>query len=424
MTQISLMQHVTSTVYPLSNHHTNTATSHYQPHSYHKPIFQDFTTTKKPSPRQRAIPLRTEPFHLHQAPNPQSFPNMTTATATAHAKRPFVGGGAFKERNLANRALESERKLRELMGMLLEAVLSGPLEKEEVSSTQELEAGDDDEWEDVEDEDNEEWEDVEDGEDCEGVDDQDEWEDIKDDEELDDVENEDDLEDIDDKEDREDTEEAESALLSSLRALMQPLTLSSPSEPPTQTHTLPESSRYDSEDGYSSDDDSSDLISDTPNDKSSITNSSDDSCSDNSGPDDSSSDNSSSDDSSSSNDDLSDSDLLDSSDSSDDDLSDEDSSDFSDLSDSSDSSESSDSASSNCTNNPNSSSNHSPTKPSPSSPISFTTIEDARTAYYSMLQKVENLLVDWYHKNDVRELTKFLIESAQATYAEQVEREG
>ena len=87
--------------------------------------------------------LESETKSIHQATAPQSFHNMPTATA--HAKVPFVGGGAFKDRDLANRALESERRLRELMGMLLEAVLPCPLEKEEVSSTQELEADGDDE---------------------------------------------------------------------------------------------------------------------------------------------------------------------------------------------------------------------------------------------------------------------------------------
>ena len=80
---------------------------------------------------------------IHQPATPPSFHSMTTGTA--HAKVPFVGGGAFKDRDLANRALESERRLRELMGMLLEDVLPCPLEKEEVSSTQELEADGDDE---------------------------------------------------------------------------------------------------------------------------------------------------------------------------------------------------------------------------------------------------------------------------------------
>ncbi|KAI4649956.1 uncharacterized protein J4E78_008237 [Alternaria triticimaculans] len=141
---------------------------------------------------------------------------MSPATATAHAKVPFVGGGAFKDRDLANRALESEKRLRELMGMLLEAVLSGPLEKEEVSSAQEFEADDDEEWEDVDDDDD-------DKEDWEDVHDEDVWEDIddeEDDEELEDVEDEDGGEDIDDDDDLEDTENAESALLMKVENLL------------------------------------------------------------------------------------------------------------------------------------------------------------------------------------------------------------
>ena len=170
--------------------------------------------------------LESEKKSIHQAPDPQSFHNMTTGTA--HVKRPFVGGGAFKERSLANRALESERKLRELMGMLLEARTTTTSILARL-----LEAGDDEK----------EWEDIADGEDCEDIDDEDEWEDIDDDEELEEVENEDDWEDIDDDEDWEDAKAAESVLLSSLRTLMQTATLSSPSGPPTQTHILPETSR-------------------------------------------------------------------------------------------------------------------------------------------------------------------------------------
>jgi len=152
--------------------------------------------------------LESEKKSIHQAPDPQSFHNMTTGTA--HVKRPFVGGGAFKERSLANRALESERKLRELMGMLLEARTTTTSILARL-----LEAGDDEK----------DWEDIADGEDCEDVDDEDDWEDI------------------DDDEDWEDTKAAESVLLSSLRTLMQTATLSSPSGPPTQTHILPETSR-------------------------------------------------------------------------------------------------------------------------------------------------------------------------------------
>ena len=261
------------------------------------------------------------------------------------------------------------------MGMLLKAIQSGPLEKGEVLSTQELEADDDyerevvddddeEEWEDVGDE--EEWEDVEDGEDCEDVDDEDESEDIEDDDEW---------EDIDDDEDWEDIEDAESALLSSLRALMHTKTLSDPSDPLTQTHTLQDSSQHDSENDCSSDSDSSGLISNPPNDNSSVASSSDDSSSD---------------------------DTSSSYSSSDDDLSDEDSSDFSDSSDSSD--------------------NDSSTKAyPPNGHLSFATIEEARTAYYSTLMRVKDLLVKWYHKDDVKAFSKFLIESAQASYAEQEE---
>ncbi|KAI4643890.1 uncharacterized protein J4E79_011162 [Alternaria viburni] len=110
---------------------------------------------------------------------------MSPVTATAHAKVPSVGGGAFKDRDLANRALESEERLRELMGMLHEAVQS---------LAQELEADDEDEWEDVGDDDEE----------LEYVDDENDWEDIddeEDDEELEDDENEDGGEDIDDDDD-------------------------------------------------------------------------------------------------------------------------------------------------------------------------------------------------------------------------------
>ncbi|KAI4612780.1 uncharacterized protein J4E87_010043 [Alternaria ethzedia] len=284
-------------------------------------------------------------------------------TATARAKRPFVGGGAFKDRELANRALESEKRLRELMGMLLEARTAT------ASILARLVEADDDEWEDVNDDDEEEWGDIEDGEDCEGVDDEDDWEDIddendwediddeEDDEELEHLEDEDGGEDIDDDDDLKDTENAGSALLSSLRALMQPLTVSSPSDPPTQAPTLPESSRCDSENDCSSNDHSSDLISDPTNDNPSI---------------DSSSDNNSS-------------------------------------------SNSSIFLSSFLSNNP-------PTKDYPPiGHLSFTTISEACTAYYSMLQNVENLLVKWYHKDDVTALVKTLIESAQASYAEQEE---
>ncbi|KAI4940330.1 hypothetical protein J4E86_010964 [Alternaria arbusti] len=126
-------------------------------------------------------------------------------TGTAHVKRPFVGGGAFKERSLANSALESERKLRELMGMLLEARTTTTSILARL-----LEAGDDEK----------EWEDIADGEDCEDIDDEDEWEDIDDDEELEEVENEDDWEDIDDDEDWEDTKAAESVLLMKVENLL------------------------------------------------------------------------------------------------------------------------------------------------------------------------------------------------------------
>ncbi|KAI4912332.1 hypothetical protein J4E85_011065 [Alternaria conjuncta] len=228
--------------------------------------------------------LESEKKPIHQAPDPQFFHNMTTATA--HAKVPYVGGGAFTERLLANKALESKRKLRVLMGMLLEAI---------VSSTQELEADDEDEWENVGDDDEEEWEDV--GDDGE-------WEDVDDDEELEDVDDENDWEDIDDEED-------------------------------------------------------DDLSND---------NSSDDSL------------------------------------------------DFSDPSHSSHpSSNPSIFLSSFLSNNP-------PTKDYPPiGHLSFATIEEARTAYYSTLSQVENLLVKWYHKDDVTALVKTLIESAQASYAEQEE---
>ncbi|KAI4663914.1 uncharacterized protein J4E88_010764 [Alternaria novae-zelandiae] len=177
-------------------------------------------------------------------------------TATAHAKRPFVGGGAFKERkerDLADRALESEKRLRELMGMLLEAI---------VSSTQELEADDEEEWEDVDD----------------------------DDEELEDVDDENDWEDIDDDEDDEELEDVENASSNSSIFLSPFLS----NNPPTKDYP-------------------------------------------------------------------------------------------------------------------------------PIGHLSFTTISEARTAYYSMLVKVENLLVKWYHKDDVTALVKTLIESAQASYAEQEE---
>ncbi|KAI4906438.1 hypothetical protein J4E90_010512 [Alternaria incomplexa] len=340
-------------------------------------------------------------------------------TGTAHAKVPFVGGGAFKDRDLANRALESEKKLRELMGMLLEAVLSGPLEKEEVSSAQEVEADDEDEWEDVEgdDDDEDEWEDVhdedvweyvDDDEELEDVDDENDWEDIddeEDDEELEDVEDEDGGEDIDDDDDLEDTENAESALLSSLRALMQPLTVSSLSDPSTQTLPLPESSRCDSENDCSSDDHSSDLISDPTNDISSVASSFNDKSSDNSSPDHSSSIASSSDDSFP-----------------DKNLSDSDSAESSNSFDSSHSSRSPDSSSNSSLFLSSFLSNNPPTKDYPPiGHLSFATIEEARTAYYSMLVKVENLLVKWYHKDDVTALVKTLIESAQASYAEQEE---
>ncbi|KAI4606526.1 hypothetical protein J4E80_010062 [Alternaria sp. BMP 0032] len=174
------------------------------------------------------------------------------STATAHAKVPYVGGGAFKDRDLAKKALESERKLQELMGMLLEAVQS---------LAQELEADDEDEWEDVDD-----------------------------DEELENVDDENDWEDIDDEEDDEELEDVENA---------------------------------------------------SPNPSSFL--------------------------------------------------------------------------SSFLSNNP-------PTKDYPPiGHLSFATIEEARTAYYSTLQDVENLLVKWYHKDDVTALVKTLIESAQASYAQQEE---
>ncbi|KAI4703524.1 hypothetical protein J4E89_010100 [Alternaria sp. Ai002NY15] len=67
-------------------------------------------------------------------------------------------------------------------------------------------------------------------------------------------------------------------------------------------------------------------------------------------------------------------------------------------------------------------SNNPPTKDYPPiGHLSFTTISEARTAYYSMLSQVENLLVKWYHKDDVTALVKTLIESAQASYAQQEE---
>ncbi|KAI4702881.1 hypothetical protein J4E81_001754 [Alternaria sp. BMP 2799] len=173
-------------------------------------------------------------------------------TGTAHAKRPFVGGGAFKDRDLANRALESEKRLRELMGMLLETVQS---------LAQELEADDEDEWEDVDD-----------------------------DEELENVDDENDWEDIDDEEDDEELEDVENASSNSSIFLSSFLL----NNPPTKDYP-------------------------------------------------------------------------------------------------------------------------------PIGHLSFATIEEARTAYYSTLSQVENLLVKWHHKDDVTALVKTLVESAQASYAQQEE---
>ncbi|KAI4674803.1 uncharacterized protein J4E84_010409 [Alternaria hordeiaustralica] len=185
---------------------------------------------------------------------------MTTTKPVA--KSPF-GGGAFKDRDLANKALESEKKLRELMGMLLEAVQS---------LAQELEADDEDEWEDVGDDDEEEWEDVDDDEELENVDDENDWEDI------------------DDEEDDEELEDVENASSNSSLFLSPFLS----NNPPTKDYP-------------------------------------------------------------------------------------------------------------------------------PIGHLSFATIEEARTAYYSTLSQVENLLVKWYHKDDVTAVVKTLIESAQASYAQQEE---